>query len=203
MQRVVERGARVPAPPVWRRLFHIGAGSSIPLAGIYASDTLMVVILSVLSALAVVVEAARFKLPGLNRVLLSRFRPLLKESESGRVTGATYLVIASLVAFLLFDRSVAVAALFFLTLGDPAAALVGSRARGIRVFGKSPWGTMAFIMVALAISGVLSAGGVISFQWAVVAGAAVAAVVELVPTMLDDNLTVPLIGGAAMTLLGA
>ncbi|MCH8804564.1 MAG: hypothetical protein IH986_00560 [Planctomycetes bacterium] len=56
--------------------------------------------------------------------------------------------------------------------------------------------------MALAIAGILASGGVISFQVGVVVGALVAAAVELVPMALDDNLTVPILSGVTMSVLG-
>ena len=46
-ERRVTPGA---SPPVWRRLFHIVAGSSIPLAAIFIPETPMVWVLVVLAA---------------------------------------------------------------------------------------------------------------------------------------------------------
>jgi len=174
--------------------------------GIFLDDVIMVVLLAVLSGLALLVETVRLRTPGLNRVLVRYLRPLLKESEDRRITGATYIAISALAVFLIFDKPIAITALFFLALGDPAAALLGSRMRGPRVMGKSPWGTLAFVVVAVAVAGVLSAAGVVSFHWGLAAGAAIAALVELAPLnripALDDNVTIPLISGAAMTLIG-
>ena len=180
----------------------MGAGSAIPLLGIFVSSGVMVILLAALSGLALLVEIARLRLPNFNHLLLGWLKPLLKETEDRRITGATYIAISAFVAFLVFDKPVAIVALFFLSLGDPMAALVGSRMGGVRILGKSPWGTLAFVIVALAVAGVLSAAGVVSFGWALVAGAAVAALVELVPTALDDNVTIPLVSGASMTLIG-
>ena len=196
---------RIPAastPPVWRRLFHIGACSAIPLLGIFLSSTAMIALLATLSGLALLVEVSRLRVPGLNQVLVRWLRPVLKETEDRRITGATYIAISALVAFLVFDKPVAIVALFFLSLGDPVAALVGSRMGGVRVFGKSPAGTLAFLAVGVAAASLLSVAGVVSFHWALAAGAGVAAVVELAPSILDDNLTIPLISGAAMTWMG-
>ena len=185
----------------------MGAGSAIPLIGIFLNDGVMVILLAALSGLALLVEMVRFRLPSLNHTLVGWMRPLLKETEERRITGATYIAISALVAFLIFDKPIAITVLFFLSLGDPAAALVGSRMDGsrwplgIRVFGKSPWGTLGFMLVALAVAGVLSAAGVVSFHWALAAGATIAALVELTPLVVDDNVTIPLISGAAMTLM--
>lgn len=190
-----------PAPPAWRRLFHIGAGSTIPILGIFVSSGVMVFLLATLSGLALVVELARFKLPSLNSLLVRELRPLLKQTEDRRLTGATYIAVSALVAFLIFDKPIAVTALLFLSLGDPIAAVVGNRMGGFRVFGKSPWGTVAFAAASLAMSAVLAVADVASPYWLLAAGAAVAAVVELVPFPVDDNVTIPLISGAAMTLM--
>ncbi len=195
--------ASVPAaPPVWRRLFHLAAGSSIPLLAIFINSPVMVALMAVLCGLALTVEAVRLRLPRLNSVLVKRLRPLLKDVEDRRLTGATYIAISALVAFLVFDKEVAIVALFFLSLGDPAAALVGSRMGGVRLAGKSPWGSLAFFGVSMAVAGVLSGTGAVSYHWGIVVGAAVAALVELVPFVLDDNLAIPLVAGAAMTATG-
>ncbi len=202
MQRPLELPS-IPAstPPVWRRLFHVGAAGAIPLLAIFVSGDMMVFVLGSLVGPGVVLEMARLQLPGLNRWLVRWLRPLLKETESHSVTGATYVGVAALVAFFVFDKPVAIVALFFLALGDPAAALVGRRAGGYRIMGKSPWGSLAFFLVAMGVAGVLSGAGVVSFHWGLVVGAAVAALVELSPSFVDDNLTIPLISGGVMTLL--
>ena len=187
--------------PSWRRLFHVGASSGIPLVAIASSVGLIVVLLSVLSGLALVVEMARFRFPTFNKQIIAWLKPILKESEDRRLTGATYIAISALVAFLVFDKPVAIAALLFLSLGDPVAAIVGGRFRGFRIGNKSPMGTLAFFGVATAVTGVLVAGDVVSFHWALLAGAAVAALIELVPLPLDDNLSVPLVAGGAMQLM--
>jgi dolichol kinase len=192
-------GGQTPVP---RRVFHAAAGSTVPIAGIFMSESVMVVGLAVLLVSGVALEIARFKVDWLNRWLVRWFAPLLKADEDRRVTGATYMVAAGLIAFLLFDVAVAVAALLFLSLGDPAAALVGRRMPGLRLFGKSPVGTVAFFMVSLGIVAVLVGSGAFPYHWGFLAGAAVAALVELASLPPDDNLTIPIAAGAAMHLLG-
>ena len=163
----------------------------------------MVILLAVLSGVALVVETIRCSYEPLNRVLVRWLKPLLKESEDRKVTGATHMIIASLGCFLFFDKGVAVAALLFLSVGDPIAALVGRRARGPRFWGKSPWGSLALFSASAGLSAVLWTTDVASPLWALLAGGAVAAVVELLPLPLDDNTTIPLISGGAIALLAA
>ena len=206
MERTIGLHPRTDAaPPIWRRLFHLFAAGSIPLLAIFTGSGVMVPLTSALCGAAIVMEAVRFRLPELNRSILKLFRPLLKESEDRRVTGATYVALSSLACFLAFDIEVAIAALFFLSVGDPAAAFVGSkmsgRVLGWRLYGKSPIGSLAFVAAGLAAVGVLSGGGAIDYHWGFLVGVAVAALIELAPAVIDDNLTIPLISGAVMTAL--
>ncbi len=191
-----------PHPPVWRRLFHLTAGSTIPLAGIFTPETVMVWALAALSAGGLGMDLARFRIGWLNRVFLGWLAPLLKSNEASRVTGATYMALAALAVFLVFERPVAVAALLFLSLGDPAAALAGRRMPGPRVFGKSPGGTAAFIAVSWAVVGALVATGVVEYHWGFMAGAVAAGLAELAPLPIDDNLTVPIAAAGVMYLTG-
>ena len=147
-------------------------------------------------------DLMRFRMAGLNRLFLRWLAPLLKYDEDRKITGASYMLVAAFIAFLAFDRQVAVLALFFLALGDPAAALVGSRMPGPRLLGKSPGGTAAFAGVSMLVVLTLSFTGTIDYHWGMLVGGLVAAVVELAPLPVDDNLTIPLASGAAMQLLG-
>jgi len=187
---------------VWRRLFHLTAGSTIPLAGIFTPETVMVWALAALSAGGLGMDLARFRIGWLNRVFLGWLAPLLKSNEASRVTGATYMALAALAVFLVFERPVAVAALLFLSFGDPAAALAGRRMPGPRVFGKSPGGTAAFIAVSWAVVGALVATGVVEYHWGFMAGAVAAGLAELAPLPIDDNLTVPIAAAGVMYLTG-
>ena len=177
------------------------SASSIPVLAIFTNSEVMVVFMAALAGLALTLEVGRLSIPRLNAFLIGWIAPLLKPTEQRALTGATYVAVASLACFLLYDKQVAIAALFFLSLGDPMAALVGSRVGGPRVFGKSPIGSLAFILVSLSIASLLMATDVVDHHWAIGVGAAVAALVELVPLYLDDNVTIPLISGGAMTLM--
>ena len=173
----------------------------------------LLIALGVLSIGGLAFDLLRMRIGWLNRFLVRRLSVLLKQEEAHRVTGATYLTIAAFIAFLLFDPRVAVSALLFLSLGDPAAALAGQRMPGPRVFGKSPVGTVAFIAVSLSVVAILTGARVVEYHWGLLVGAVVAGLVELVPVpspfkwggrsgALDDDLTIPLVSGAVMRLIG-
>ena len=191
-------GEPTAQPKIWRRLFHVFAGSTIPLAGIFAPETAFLIALAVLAVGGLALDLARFGIGPFNRVYLRWMSPLLKSDEESHITGATYMLIAAVLVFWLYGKGVGVPVMFFLSLGDPAAAIVGRRMPGPRLLGKSPGGTAAFVAVGAAIAGVLLAFGAIEYHWALWAGAVIAALVELAGIPPDDNLAIPLIAGTVM-----
>ena len=198
-----KRAVEGAAPPlIGRRLFHAVAGSSIPLAGIFLSETVMIWALAILAAQGLVLDLIRFRVGWLNALFMRSMAPLLKEDEAGHITGATYMLIAALIVFVLYGKEVGIPVMFFLSLGDPAAAMMGRRMPGPRILGKSPGGTAAFIGVGAAAVAVLLAADGIDHHWALWVGVAVAGVVEMASIPPDDNLAIPLLAGTAMFLLG-
>ena len=189
-------------PPVWRRLFHVVAGSSIPLAGIFVSETAMIWALAVLAAGGLALDLVRFRVGWLNSLFTRWLAPLLKQDEAAHITGATYMLIAALLVYVLYGKEVAIPVMFFLSLGDPAAAMVGRRMPGPRIRGKSPLGTAAFVGVAAGAAAVLIAANGIDHHWALWVGAAVAGAVELASVPPDDNLAIPVLAGTVMFVLG-
>jgi len=191
------------APPlIWRRLFHVVAGSSIPLAAIFIPETALIWALAVLAAQGLVLDLVRFRVGWLNSLFMRWLAPLLKEDEEAHITGATYMLIAALIVFVLYGKEVGIPVMFFLSLGDPAAAIVGRRMPGPRILGKSPGGTAAFIAVGVGAVAVLIAADGIDHHWALWVGAGVAGMVELISLPPDDNLSIPLLAGTALFLLG-
>ena len=149
---------------------------------------------------ALAMEASRFRVGPLNRLFMLVFSRILKDSEVSEISGATWFLIAAFFTFFFYGPEVALPCLLFVAVGDPAAALIGSRLPGPRYWGKSPGGIIAFVAVALAAWAIVCATGFGSWSLAVVIAAVVASLVEFVPAPVDDNLYVPLIGGAVMTL---
>ena len=198
-KRVVDGAAPTK---IGRRLFHVVAGSCIPLAGIFLSETVMIWALAILAAQWLVWDLGRFRVGWLNALFMRSMAPLLKEDEAGHITGATYMLIAALFVFVLYGKEVGIPVMFFLSLGDPAAAMMGRRMPGPRLLGKSPGGTAAFIGVGATAVAVLLATDGIDHHWALWVGVTVAGVVEFASIPPDDNLAIPLLAGTAMFLLG-
>ena len=158
----------------------------------------MIAITGTLTGITIVLELSRRRFPWLNEWFMSQTSVLLKESESSRVLGSTYMAAASLLVFLFFDKEVAILALMYIAVGDPLAGVVGKRYGRVRIGSKSVEGTVAFAVGAGAVGCVLVAVGLDVPYWVALGGAGVGALVELLPSPIDDNLTVPAVSGAVM-----
>ena len=86
----------------------------------------------------------------IERLFLFLFAPILKATEKEEITGATYFLLAAFFSFFFYGADVAIPVLLFVSVGDPVAGLVGARAPGPRLWGKSPVGSVAFFVAALA-----------------------------------------------------
>lgn len=187
-----------------RHLFHMVGGCIPPIIALVSSRELALVILGTLAAIFVLAEILRFAIAPVNHWLASRLSGVstgFKAREAARPIGTTYYLVASLLIFIFFSRDVAIAALFFAAVGDAVAAAVGERYGRIRLGTKSLEGTAAFFVSALIVGYILVWTG-FHLNWlAVTLGVATAALVELLPIPVDDNLTVPIMGAIVMSLL--
>ena len=182
-----------------RRIFHLVAASGATLLSLAIPEHPYMFLIGSGALIALAMEASRLRSPRLNGLYISVFGPILKQSESAEITGATWFLIAAFFTFFFYGAEIALPVLLFVAIGDPAAALVGARFPGPRFWEKSPSGIVAFIAAGLGVWAIICAAGYGQWSWAIVVAAAVAAAVEFAPTPIDDNLTVPLIGGAVMT----
>lgn len=182
---------------ILRKLIHVST-VAIPLLTWLLPRAVVLGLLAPAVAVALGVEWARFRVRWARYHFLTRTRTLLRHHERRGLAGATYMVLAYLLALLLFPKPIAVAAMLYNGLGDAAAALVGRRwGRHRTGWGKSWEGTGAALLVNLAVG--LAIPGV-PLEAALLGGLA-ATTLEFLPLPLDDNLRVTL-GGGAFALLG-
>jgi dolichol kinase len=184
-----------------RRLWHLIGGSLFPILAFFLSEQTLLIALSAVTFAFIIMESIRLLSPSANKLFSRYFRGMLKEEERWRPTGSSYLLVASLLAFLLFDRDIAIACLLFLAVGDPAAATFG---KGLRSKGAVGWGwrgSLACFLSCLVVGIVLILVGVDISPLLIAVGAAAAALVTLLPWPIDDNLIIPLFSGGVMTLI--
>lgn len=185
-------------------------GSLIPAGYYFASREIAVIVLSSANAFFLLIEwlrlRGRIKFP-------TTLQTLLRQHEEKNVAGYIYFQIAALLSILIFDKTIAIAALLMLSIGDTAAGLAGAMIRGgdVRYNEKNtvkhPAIMAVMFAVCIAIGLILSslplAPAYFSFR-VYVAGALGATLGDAVPmrimgTSIDDNLTIPLLAGVFMT----
>lgn len=191
-----------------RKAIHLFA-LTIPIGYFLLPKTPSLLILSPFVAGAIMIDIVRLrKLPlhgFLNRLLGS----VLRDHEEKDFAGASYILSASFLSILLFHKSVAMAAISFIILGDIAAALIGRR------FGKTkiPWsltkvnpfgndrksleGSLSCLLMCLVVAMVIPQLPL----WIGIIGAVTATVAEGVSLPINDNFSVPLLSGLCMQLL--
>lgn len=183
-------------PEVLRKTVHLGA-LLLPVAIWFLDRIIWQWPLLLVTLLVIVLDLARLSDRRLNAFFRQMLGPVLRRHEEHELLGSSYLMLACLLAAWIFPREVAVAAMSYLILGDGLAGLVGKKwGRRPLLFGKTWEGTAACLLACLAV------GLVCLPSWRLaVAGALIAAIVELLPLPLDDNFAIPLVAGALLLFL--
>ena len=189
-------------PSPWKRgLFHMLGGLFICIAGLFLPGMFVVISLCLATAIFLSFELIRIKSPAINRWFFSFFKLLVREGESSRLTGTSYMLIAALIAFLVFPRDIAALGLAFLAVGDSMATIVGKKIGRRKFLGKTLEGNLACFTCCVVVGLVFYYAGLGVPLLTILLGALCATVVEAMPLPVNDNLTIPLLSGAVMTVM--
>ena len=179
-----------------RKATHLVA-LSIPVGYFFLPKLPSVLIVSLFALGSIVIDIIRLKRLPLHGFLNRLIGPVLREHENSSFTGSSYILTASVLSMLLFDKSVAIAAISFIILGDIAAALVGRTCGRIKIKRKSLEGSLACLVMCLLVAIIVPGVPL----WIGVTGAFTATIVEGITSPIDDNFSVPLVSGLAMHIL--
>ncbi|MDD2211067.1 MAG: SEC59/DGK1/VTE5 family protein [Candidatus Cloacimonetes bacterium] len=155
------------------------------------------VILLAALVISLVIEFHRFWQRSFRKTFHRLFGMILRKHELNDFTGATYLLVASLLCVAFFDEPIAAASIAFLSIGDTFAALIGinfGKRRFLRN-GKSLEGSLA-CFASCAIFGLWW----LPNPWMAIIGALAATASELCKIPLDDNIKIPVGSALAMTI---
>ncbi|MCX7705865.1 MAG: hypothetical protein N2115_06370 [bacterium] len=186
---------------LWKRkLYRILLGGLVPFVYLIVKDPLAPALIAAFFLFwLLLMEFERYLHPGFWNWLL-RHSPGVFKTKPGALTGDTYFMIATFISVLYFPFPVAVANLLFLTFGDAASAVIGSKFGKIQIFpGKTIEGLLGGIIVNSIVGLLLSLYLSISFEILFI-GVLVGCILEVIPSKIDDNLTVGIIPGLLMTL---
>jgi len=186
-----------------RRLFHLTNGVVIATAyGRLFTHQQIIHLFGVIACLVYILDRVRIHYPEvLQRVprvntLFFRAEEQLKESAM------TPYAIAILLTLIPFPKPIALIAVCTLAIADPLSAVVGiTWGRRQIVPNKSVEGSAAFFVataaVSMAVLGWATAAARLPLVGAAVLIGLTAALFEMLPLRLDDNLTIPLFVGFA------
>ncbi len=187
----------VYGPAMKRRILHLGS-TVVPVA--YAVGVPRGVVIASLGA-AVVVAAVVERLRRSSSAVQGAFErvvgSLLRDHEHEGITAATWLAVSMCTAVVVLPSPAAVAALWCVSAGDPAAAAAGTmwqRRRGGLVRGERTVAGFAALFCVSALGVHLVAG--YSVAGAVAVGM-VAAAAERLSGRINDNVTIVLGAGVA------
>jgi dolichol kinase len=159
----------------------------------------MLAIMIPVALLMVLIDISRLRNWTVYRSTVSRLMaPMIRNHEhAGDFSGATYILLSVCLTVALYSKPIAIAALAFIIVGDVLAALIGRKFGRHRFGRKSVEGSLACLLGTIVVA-------LIAPEIAVpvgVFGAVVATVTEAASSRIDDNISVPIISGLAMTLM--
>ena len=179
-----------------RKATHLVA-LTIPIGYFLLPKLLSLLILTPFALGSIAIDIIRLRRLPLHGFFNRLIGPVLREHENSDFTGSSYILTASVLTILLFDKRAAVAAISFIILGDIAAALVGRRYGKIKIKRKSLEGSLACLFMCLLVAIIVPGFPL----WIGVVGAFIATLVEGITFPIDDNFSVPLISGLVMHIL--
>jgi dolichol kinase len=180
----------------------------IPVGYFFLPKPISLLILSPFVVGSIIMDIIRLRRLPLHGFLNRLLGPILREHEGADFAGSSYILSASFLCILLFDKSVAVAAICFIILGDIAAALVGRRFGKMRFkWGfkknslannrKSLEGSFSCLLMCMLVAVLVPHLPL----WVGLIGAMIATIAEGLTLPINDNFSVPLVSGLFMQIL--
>jgi dolichol kinase len=185
---------------VGRKLYHLIGGLGLLSVYYLLGRSQALVFYAMLFIVVLALDGARLVIPAWNRFVFTRFNSFVRKNEEHKLTGTAPYILGIGLSLYAYAPEIATAAICFLAVGDVAATTIGERYGKTKINDKSLEGTIAFAVAALVAGLIVSFLGVHLATWLLILGSLVAAGVELLPLMVNDNLSIPIVSGAVMEL---
>lgn len=163
------------------------------------SQEVAVALIGIVTLCFIFLDLSRFVSRQTQELLTVRVKRIFRKGEEKKFSSMTIFLISTFVVVLLFEIEVAIITLVFLVFGDMFGKIFGLAYGRHKLFDKSFEGTLAYIGAVIICSYILYTTLDISFPVLIV-GAVAAPFIEVLPLGMDDNFTVPIIGGTIMTV---
>ncbi len=180
-----------------RKLIHI-SGVVVPVSIYFLPYDLVKVILGMGFAGFLIADVLRLKFRPAGKLFMLVFGNLIRDYERTRITGATVLAGSAFLVTVIFPHNIACLVLFFTTLSDGIASIVGQTIGKHRIYGsKTLEGSLSFLVVSVIIA--LLYHGIPLYQR--LFAAVFATFIELIGSTWDDNITIPFGTGLFLEIL--
>ena len=176
-----------------RKVVHLSA-LLVPLLCELTSKSVVLALLSMITIAYVLEEVLRLKhrpMPIITRFTLKMSR---HEERSSFIIRPLYLAIGIILTLIFYPSSIAYSSISIGAIGDPVAAIIGGKFGRRHIIGRKTMEgfaaglTASFLLASVIVSPLIAAVGSVG-----------AMIMELVDVP-DDNLTMPIVAGALMTL---
>ncbi|HOP08740.1 MAG TPA: SEC59/DGK1/VTE5 family protein [Candidatus Methanofastidiosa archaeon] len=129
-------------------------------------------------------------------ISLPTLEPILRPEEKRSWGSHTYYAVGAFICILLYSKDIAICSTAALVIGDSIAAIVGKMVGNHRIYKKKTLeGSLACFLSCLAVCYL-----VVSLPLAMT-GATTTTLTELYTVRINDNLSIPVVCGAVMTLV--
>lgn len=186
---------------LWRTLLR-PAAMAFPILSFFISKSSLITLIGTVLVIFFITDVVRILHKRVGRFFLHDIRrsiTIYKDKEQVRISSMTLFLLGCFLSFLLFERTIAFCTMVFLIFGDLSAKMLGLAYGKHKLFNKTLEGSLAHLLACLVLGYILHLFVYMPTSLIFV-GAFVATIVEVLPFNIDDNLSVPVITGAILTI---
>jgi diacylglycerol kinase (CTP) len=190
-----------------RKIWHIGTGLT-GLALYYhfkLTPHFMAWILFSLSLIVFSFETLRLRFPAVNQFSMSLMGAFMRECERESYSGLPFYALGTSLSLFFFSEKIAVLSILFLVFADPIASVVGvTYGKDKLISGKSVQGFLGALVTCSLLTffyGLHYNLIDLTYMVFVLVAGFIGGLSELFSVYVDDNLSIPILAGAGMTIL--
>ncbi|MEO0075585.1 MAG: hypothetical protein ABIK31_05695, partial [candidate division WOR-3 bacterium] len=186
---------------LWRTLIR-PAAMAFPILSFFISKSSLITLIGTVLAIFFITDVVRILHKRVGRFFIHDIRKsitIYKDKEQVRISSMTLFLLGCFLSFLLFERTIAFCVMVFLIFGDLSAKMLGLAYGKHKLFNKTLEGSLAHLLACLVLGYIIHLF-VYMPSSLIFIGAFVATIVEVLPFNIDDNLSVPVITGAILTI---
>lgn len=191
----------ISSAEISRKLIHL-FNLIIPLGYVYIipDKQHMTMTMIVIAGLFVIVDLARMRVAIVKKIFHKLFNFMMRDHEiSGRLTGATWVVIISVPIIYFLPMEIAVLSMVYMSVGDITAAIIGQSFGKTKIGNKSLEGSIGCFTACVAAAVIIDFVPIIVS----ISGAFMATVSEALSIDIDDNVLIPIGAGTTMAIVSS